>query len=159
MIRTSKTQALKQGLRTGEVLICDFDTGFIPPEIVKRRPVVVISKTSSHWRGLCTVVPLSTSPPQRPLPWHVLLADNPLYGHLPEQHPFGHQTVSWAKCDLIYTVCFERITRIHRRVNGKRSYIGVKVPATELDAILKGVYHYLPACRSPMSPPPAPALQ
>ena len=28
--------------RRGEVLICDFDSGFLPPEMVKKRPVVVV---------------------------------------------------------------------------------------------------------------------
>ncbi len=48
--------------RPGEIVICDFSTGFRPPEMVKVRPVVVISprrRTSQ----LVTVVPLSTTPP------------------------------------------------------------------------------------------------
>ncbi|TAM88997.1 MAG: hypothetical protein EPN41_04700 [Candidimonas sp.] len=60
---TRKIDALRKGLRTGEIVICNFDTGFRVPEMVKQRPVVVISKTSTHARGLCTVVPLSTTLP------------------------------------------------------------------------------------------------
>jgi len=137
--------ALKRGLRTGEVLICNFDTGFKVPEMVKQRPVVVVSKTSTHWRGLCTVVPFSTTEPKPTLPWHVLVLNNPLHGHLPPNHPFGRVTISWVKCDMLCTVAFERLTRVHRRVNGKRDYAGVRVSAHDLDDIIKGVHAYLPA--------------
>jgi len=51
----------------------------------------------------------------------------------------------WAKCDMLYTVAFERVTRIHRRINGKRDYLGMRVSAQDLDAIIKGVHAYLPA--------------
>jgi hypothetical protein len=49
---------------TGTILICDF-TGMKEPEMVKRRPVVVISPKIAVRRGLCTVLGLSTVPP----PW------------------------------------------------------------------------------------------
>jgi len=141
----SKVDVLKQGLRTGEVLICDFDTGFKPPEMVKRRPVAVVSRTATHWRGLCTVVPLSTTDPKPQMSWHVLMLSNPLHGHLPESHAFGKPDIVWAKCDMLYTVGFERVTRIHRRVNGRRDYQGVRVGKRDLDDIIKAVHTYLPA--------------
>jgi len=140
----AKVDVLKHSLRTGEVLICDFDTGFRVPEMVKRRPVVVVSKTSTHGRGLCTVVPFSTTEPNPQMPWHVFIF-NPLDGHLPRHHPFGHPGLVWAKCDMLYTVAFERVTRVHRRINGKRDYLGVRVSARDLDDILNGVYAYLPS--------------
>ena len=46
--------------KPGHVLICDFNTGFRPPEMVKKRPVVVISESRQQ---LVTVVPLSTTEP------------------------------------------------------------------------------------------------
>jgi uncharacterized protein YifN (PemK superfamily) len=48
---------------TGTILICDYNLGggFIEPEMVKRRPVVVISPRFRHRDWLCTVVPLSTT--------------------------------------------------------------------------------------------------
>jgi len=139
----AKVDALKHGLRTGEVLICNFDTGFRVPEMVKQRPVVVVSRTSTHWRGLCTVVPFSTTDPIPRMPWHVSMS-NPLYGHLPEHHVFGGSGLVWAKCDMLYTVAFERVTRVHRRVNGKRDYLGVRVSAADLDGIIRGVHAYFP---------------
>ena len=42
--------------------MCDFRTGFKPPEMVKMRPVVVVSGKRT---GVGTVVPLSATAPQR----------------------------------------------------------------------------------------------
>jgi len=127
------------------VLICNFDTGFVVPEMVKQRPVVVVSKTSTHSRGLRTVVPFSTTDPKPQLAWHVLLFDNPLHGHLPPNHPFGRNVALWAKCDMLCTVSFERLTRVHRRINDKRDYSAVRVSSNDLNDIIKGVHAYLPA--------------
>lgn len=46
----------------GQIFICDFK-GYIPNEIVKKRPVIAISAPSYHLRGakICHVVPLSTT--------------------------------------------------------------------------------------------------
>lgn len=77
-----KKPALQMHLKTGEIVICNFDTGFVPPEMVKARPALVFSKSSTLWRGLCSVVPFSTTPPDRIEPWHVLVK-NPLHGYLP----------------------------------------------------------------------------
>ncbi|WP_350029107.1 type II toxin-antitoxin system PemK/MazF family toxin, partial [Caballeronia sp. GAFFF1] len=62
------------------MLMCDFSRGFVPPEMVKKRAVVVISRSETHGRRLCTVVPLSTTAPAPALAWHVLLTQNPLPG-------------------------------------------------------------------------------
>ena len=48
------------------ILLCDYSTGFREPEMVKRRPVVVVSHRLPRRDGLCTVVPLSTTPPPVP---------------------------------------------------------------------------------------------
>ena len=59
----------------GTVLICDFN-GLIIPEMVKTRPVVVISPRLRHRTGLCTIIPLSTTPPDPKMPWHWTLSLN-----------------------------------------------------------------------------------
>lgn len=53
----------------GMLLICDFDTGFIPQEMVKKRPVVILSP---QWQNaqVCRVVPLSTREPHHLLDYH-----------------------------------------------------------------------------------------
>ena len=126
--------------KTGCVLICDFSRGFVPPEMVKTRPVVVISRTECHGRRLCTVVPLSTTSPDPVLVWHVLLKQNPLPGTLAG-------TAVWAKCDMLYTVSFDRLDKPHRKTEGKREYLTLKLSAADLAAVFDGVRAYLPSPR------------
>lgn len=125
-------------IKTGHVLICDFERGFIPPEMVKVRPVVVISRASTHHRQLCTIVPLSTTPPSPVEAWHIALTQHPL-PHL------GNGNSVWAKCDMIYTVSFDRLDRPHRKIAGKREYITAKLSADDLAAVFNGVRAYLPS--------------
>lgn len=53
--------------KPGTVLLCDYDLGrtaHVPPDMTKRRPVVVVSPRSRHhFRSLILVVPLSTVAP------------------------------------------------------------------------------------------------
>ena len=84
------------------VLMCDFN-GNQKPEIVKRRPVVVITPNRIYRPGLVTVVPLSTTAPDPITDYHYRLAGNPIPGETKEV---------WAKCDLVTTVRFERLDRI-----------------------------------------------
>lgn len=125
-------------IKTGHVLICDFERGFVPPEMVKIRPVVVISRSSTHDNGLCTIVPLSTTPPPNVKPWHIQLKQDPT-PHLNS----GKQV--WAKCDMLYTVSHGRLNKPHSKVAGKREYLTLKVSADDLNAILSGVRAYLPS--------------
>jgi uncharacterized protein YifN (PemK superfamily) len=120
----------------GHVLMCDFSTGFVLPEMVKNRPVVVISREDTHGRKLCTVVPLSTTTPFPIHPWHVLIQSNPLG----EQ---GAATTVWAKCDMLYTVSFARLDKPHRKKQGKREYFAPKLLVTEIKAVRDGVAAYL----------------
>lgn len=47
----------------GEIVLCDYATGFIPPEMVKLRPVVIVSPRLRKRGDLVAVVPLSTTAP------------------------------------------------------------------------------------------------
>jgi uncharacterized protein YifN (PemK superfamily) len=89
--------------KAGQVLMCDFK-GYILPEIVKVRPVVVVSP--NHWKrhGIVTVVPLSTTAPSPVEAYHYCLVGNPI--------PGGLQVDVWAKCDLVAAVSIERLDRI-----------------------------------------------
>jgi uncharacterized protein YifN (PemK superfamily) len=89
--------------KPGTVLICDFQ-GYIVPEIIKRRPVVVISPTHLKRPKLFTVVPLSTTAPDPVLKYHYKLIGNPV--------PGGEPVEVWAKCDLVATVSVERLDRV-----------------------------------------------
>lgn len=48
--------------KLGTIVICDYSTGFCPPEMVKHRLAIVVSPRLPHRDGLCTVVPLSATP-------------------------------------------------------------------------------------------------
>lgn len=56
--------AIREHPPLGTLLLCDFGSGFKPPEMVKRRLVVVISPRIKARPGLCTVVALSTTLPK-----------------------------------------------------------------------------------------------
>lgn len=98
---------------------CDFE-GYKHPEIVKKRPVVVISPNSLTRPSLVTVIPLSTTPPNPVWPYHYLLPAN----------PFPKSTIdSWAKCDMIATVNVARLDRIQlvRRGPYETYYVGMDI--------------------------------
>ena len=118
--------ALKFQPKPGMVLICDF-RGFEPPEMVKRRPVVVLASNPRNQR-LVTVVPLSTSPPQHRQIWHHLIA-GPL-------QPLSDNRVIWAKCDMVYTISTVRLFRV-RSSDGE--YARLRVDAADFTEIVRSV--------------------
>ncbi|OYQ17666.1 hypothetical protein B7L09_15190 [Pseudomonas mandelii] len=89
--------------KEGSVLICDF-RGYEVPEMIKVRPVVVIRKHKTN-SLLVTVVPLSTTAPDRILDHHLEL----------QSHLQGASPVCWAKCDMVATVSLSRLDRIKSR--------------------------------------------
>lgn len=144
--QNKKNSALQLYLKTGEVVICNLDSGFVVPEMTKTRPVLVISKSSTHWRGLCSIVPFSTTPPAKLERWHVLV-QNPLHRLLPAGQRFAQATEMWAKCDMICTVSLSRVTRPYDRMMGARRYGPVRLSDAELDAVFAGVRAYLPSAK------------
>ncbi|MCY3689507.1 MAG: type II toxin-antitoxin system PemK/MazF family toxin [Gammaproteobacteria bacterium] len=120
--------------RPGTLLICDFDTGFRPPEMVKKRPVVVISPRRRRGNALCTVVPLSTTPPRPVEPFHHRMDARSLPGSYAMKE-------TWAKCDLVATVARDRLDRVLIRENQseRREYVAMRITAEDLAAIRRGV--------------------
>ena len=111
--------------------MCDFRTGFKPPEMVKMRPVVVVSGKRT---GVCTVVPLSATALQPIEPWHHQLS--------PESSPMPFRSkATWTKCDVVTTVFLERLDRVQagRDAAGKRQSVAHKVNAADLRAIEQGL--------------------
>ena len=106
----------------GTILICNFD-GFKEPEMVKARPVVVVSPRLKRRHGLLTVAPLSTLEPEPCMGYHCRVE---LLQPLPE--PFT-RTVMWVKADMIYNVGFHRLglVRTGRDSTGKRKYLTPKL--------------------------------
>lgn len=120
--------------RPGMLLICDFNTGFKPPEMIKRRPVVVISPRPRRSNPLCTVVPLSTTAPIPVEPFHHRMDPASLPGKLAQKE-------TWAKCDMLATVSLERLDRVMtgKKPGGKRIYVAASVTQSDFEAIQKGV--------------------
>ena len=122
----------------GTIVICDFH-GFVTPEMVKRRPAVVVSPRFRNRAGLCTIVPLSTTPPSPVMPYHYKLhMDTPL--PQPYSAPFH-----WVKADMFATVSFERLSLPHagKDKSGKRQYVVKVVDAADLRNIRACMLHAL----------------
>ena len=102
----------------GTILICDFDSDFKLPEMVKIRPVVVVSPKISNRHGLCTVVALSTTPPDPKMPFHAEISISP---RMPA--PWDAEKM-WIKGDMIYAIGFHRLNFVRdgKDIHGKRKY-------------------------------------
>ena len=116
--------ALKYQPNVGTLWMCDFNTGFKPPEMIKRRPVVVIAPHPKRQIGLCTIVPLSTTTPVPVEAFHHRMDPHSLPGKLGTKE-------TWAKCDMLYTVSLERLSRATKR--GEAATL--RVLDEDLDAI------------------------
>ena len=123
--------ALRFQPKPRSIVFCDF-AGFMAPEIIKRRPVVVLA---AHKRNseLVTVVPLSTTAPNPVESHHYRLRQNPI--------PGAPQAEVWAKCDMVAVVSIERLdlVRTRRGPEGRRQYLTLQIGQDEFDAIRHGV--------------------
>lgn len=114
----------------GTILICDFSTGFQPPEMVKIRPVVVLSPRRRS-SDLVTVVPLSSTKPAPLLPWHVEMPG----GAYPPA-----RGLMWAKCDVVVTVALRRLDRVRAKgPQGQRIYPMLELPPATFAAVRTAV--------------------
>lgn len=117
--------------KPGAILLCDYALGgFRPPEMVKRRPVVVVSSRKRQPTGLLTVVPLSTTAPERAEAHHCLITlETPLPGYPALQ--------CWVKADMVGTVAFARLDmfRTERGPNGTRKYLALRISDAQLEEI------------------------
>jgi mRNA interferase MazF len=110
--------------RPGTVLICNFD-GFREPEMVKARPVVIVSPHYIERYGLYAVVPLSSSAPEPVRPYHYRFAESRVPG-MPD--------AVWAKCDMVVSVAESRLDRVKV---GRGVYKHGNISPEELDALRK----------------------
>ena len=120
--------------RIGEVLLCDYATGFVAPEMVKRRPVVVISPRLRRRGELVAVVPLSTTDPDPVDAYHCRIEmERPLPA------PFA-SPVMWAKCDMVATVARLRLDRFRAgRAGSSRIYVSGQLDEQQIRAVRRGV--------------------
>ena len=130
---------LQYSVAPGTILLCNYSTGFQPPEMVKLRPAVVVSPRLPHRDRLCTVVPLSGTPSLLTVVYQCRIA---LEQPLPDPFP---QSIWWVKADMIATVGFDRLDlfRTKRDQTGKRKYLQPKVSKAILDEIYTAILHGL----------------
>ena len=121
----------------GALVICDF-AGFRAPEMVKKRPVVVVSPRPRRRTQIVTVVPLSTTAPNPVLPCHHMM--NP--DSLPARYR-NHD--NWAKCDMVCAVSLARLDRVFagRDENNKRQYVIGQVTEADLETIRRCIGKWL----------------
>ena len=118
--------------------MCDF-AGMKEPEMVKRRPVVVVSPRLRYRKGLCAVVPMSTTRPQPPEAYHHRIR----FGEpLPAPYDSEYQ---WVKADMIYTVAFHRLFLLTtgKDDQGKRQYDARVISKADLRTIQSCILHGL----------------
>ena len=124
----------------GEIVLCDYGTGFVAPEMVKLRPAVIVSPRLRRRADLVAVVPLSTTPPDPVEPHHCSLT---LTTPLPK--PFDAPQM-WAKCDMVATVALSRLDRFRdgrAPGGGARRFMTGKVSAAQLVEIRKAILYGL----------------
>ncbi|MGE5501822.1 MAG: type II toxin-antitoxin system PemK/MazF family toxin [Ignavibacteriales bacterium] len=127
--------AIREHPDIGTVLMCDFETGFRPPEMVKKRQVVVISPKIAARAGLCTVVPLSTTAPNPVMQYHCQI-------DLPDQLPDWMQKNGvWVKADMMFAASFSRLdlVKLGKDRSGRRTYCYATVSPENLKKIRRSV--------------------
>ncbi|WP_226783188.1 type II toxin-antitoxin system PemK/MazF family toxin [Oceaniglobus trochenteri] len=118
--------------RAGQILVCDFE-GFVEPEMVKVRPVMVISPRLPYRSFIVTIVPISLTAPTHCEPYVVQLSKN--------YHPKECDTLPcWAKCDMVMNVARSRLDGF--KVD-RRKYLTPTADAEDLRRVKLGVIHGL----------------
>ncbi|HDL8115243.1 TPA: type II toxin-antitoxin system PemK/MazF family toxin [Yersinia enterocolitica] len=115
--------------KTRNVVMCNF-SGFVEPEMIKVRPVVIIAR-NRHNNRLVTVVPLRTTKPVPERDYHHLLSVNPL--------PDKANVLCWAKCDMVSTVSIKRLDRYKVRSARGREYVMPIINEEDFELIRKCV--------------------
>ena len=131
--------ALKFHPELGTILMCDFGTGFKAPEMVKKRPVIVVSPKLKRRSGLCTVIAISTAHPNPVEDCHYKLPST----CLPETK-FFRDKESWVKGDMIYRVSFERLDLIRLDKDpqtGKRQYFKQGLSDEQMKEVFSCLLH------------------
>jgi mRNA interferase MazF len=128
--------------KPGQILFCDFSSGFKEPEMVKNnRPVIILTGAIKGRSNLVTVVPLSTVEPTLPQLYHYKIPKQsmPMLGMFQEND-------SWIKGDMLYTVGFHRLNRVllgKKNVDGKREYFNSRLGREQMRQVYQCVLHGL----------------
>ncbi len=121
----------------GSLLQCDFNTGFVEPEMVKDRLVIVLSPVIKARPGLVTVVALSTTAPDPIMPYHAQLDIRPPL-------PKGLKSNGvWVKGDMVYAVGFHRLRQIRQKTKIGRIYYTHTLTDEQMKTVHSCVLHGL----------------
>jgi mRNA interferase MazF len=99
--------------------------------MVKRRPAIVISPQIARRAGLCTIVPMSTTPPEVVMPYHCKIEINPVL-------PFPWDAKEhWVKADMVFAASLTRLDliQIPRQRGEERKYRIDTLPDNDLKRI------------------------
>jgi mRNA interferase MazF len=97
--------------RAGQVFVCDFN-GFKEPEMVKPRPVIVVSPRLPYRSEIAAIVPISLTEPKHNLPFCYRLSKN----YNPEE---ADDLPCWAKADMLLNIGTYRLSAFKV---GRRKY-------------------------------------
>lgn len=124
--------ALRYAPKVGEILMCEFPACFVAPEMVKTRPVVVVSPRLIGRDQLVAVVPISNTCPTPVCDHHCEIPASLLPKFM--QATGGAR---WAKCDMIYTLSLSRLSLISdgRGKDGKRKYDNRRLDLAHLQSV------------------------
>jgi len=126
--------------RIGQILLCDFSQGFKEPEMVKNRPVVVITPAITGRANLVTVLALSTKKPVKNMPFHYKISKK----SMPQLGRFQENDI-WVKGDMIYTIGFHRLNLIRLgkkgHKTGKRIYFNQRLGREQMKEIYRCTLH------------------
>ncbi len=104
--------------------------------MVKERLSVVVTKRLPHRDGLCTVVPLSTTPSRSGIEYQCKI-------ELPYEAPAPYQgKVKWAKADMLATLSYNRMGLPYTGRDpktGRRKYLQIKLAPDELKKVRKAM--------------------
>lgn len=135
--------ALRYPPKVGEIYMCEFPPCLSPPEMVKKRPVIIVAPPRKGGPDLVTLVPISMTDPEPVEPYHAEIPKTDLPKPL-----WGKNGTRWAKCDMLYTLNVSRLelARTDRQGGVRTNVPGKLTHATLLtvrQAIAKGLgIHY-----------------
>lgn len=116
-----------------------YEPGFKEPEMVKRRLAVVMSLPMKTRPRLITVVPLSTSEPERPAPYHCKI-------RVPFELPDAWGDYDrWVKADMVCALGWHRcdLLTMGKDHSGRRQYQTQTLPPEIFAQITRCMLHGL----------------
>jgi uncharacterized protein YifN (PemK superfamily) len=114
--------------RAGQVFVCDF-SGFKEPEMVKPRPIIVVSPRLPYRSEIAAIVPISLTQPRHELPFCYRLSKN--------YHPDERDDLPcWAKADMLMNIGLYRLSAFKV---GRRQYVYPTLTAEDLAGVRHAV--------------------